>query len=121
METARLAKRVWAYIINLFFYLATGFGCGVLFLTLFITALTIPALLLRETKIGADAVFGIQGRYFLPFLPVFMFLVGSAANKLPIKVQNIIEKINMNAVFLCFTVVSYICVYCMMQSFWRAA
>ena len=34
METARLAKRVWAYIINLFFYLATGFGCGVLFLTL---------------------------------------------------------------------------------------
>ena len=34
METARLTKRVWAYIINLFFYLATGFGCGVLFLTL---------------------------------------------------------------------------------------
>ena len=28
METARLAKRVWAYIINLFFYLATGFACS---------------------------------------------------------------------------------------------
>ena len=34
METARLSKRVWAYIINLFFYLATGFGAAVPFLTL---------------------------------------------------------------------------------------
>ena len=34
METARLAKRVWAYIINLVFYLATGFACGIPFLTL---------------------------------------------------------------------------------------
>ena len=34
METARLAKRVWAYIINLFFYLTTGFACSIPFLTL---------------------------------------------------------------------------------------
>jgi len=88
---------------------------------LFIAILTIPLLLLCETPKDADFIFGVQGRYFLPFLPVFMFLVGGAANKLPVKVKNIIEKININAVFLCFTVVSYICVYCMMQSFWRAA
>ena len=34
METARLAKRVWAYIINLVFYLGTGFACAIPFLTL---------------------------------------------------------------------------------------
>ena len=35
METARLAKRAWAYIINLVFYLGTGFACAIPFLTLF--------------------------------------------------------------------------------------
>ena len=34
METARLTKRVWAYVINLVMNLATGFACGIPFLTL---------------------------------------------------------------------------------------
>ena len=33
METARLAKRVWAYFINLILYLGIGFGGSVPFLT----------------------------------------------------------------------------------------
>ena len=88
---------------------------------LFVAVLTIPLLLLCETSKDADYIFGIQGRYFLPLLPVFMFFIGSISNKLPVKVQGVIEKVNINAVFLCFTVVSYICVYCMMQFFWRAS
>ena len=94
------------------------------FLSVFVLSaaiLTIPLLLLCETSKDADFIFGLQGRYFLPFLPVFMFLVGSISNKLPIKVQNVIKKININAVFLCFTLVSYACVYCMVQYFWRAS
>ena len=34
METARLAKRIWAYIINLILYLGVGFGVSVPFVTL---------------------------------------------------------------------------------------
>ena len=34
METARLAKRIGAYLINLFLYLGIGFGGAVPFLTL---------------------------------------------------------------------------------------
>ena len=34
METARLAKRIWAYIINLVLYLGIGFGASVPFVTL---------------------------------------------------------------------------------------
>ncbi len=34
METARLAKRIWAYIINLILYLEIGFGASVPFVTL---------------------------------------------------------------------------------------
>ncbi len=34
METARLTKRIWAYIINLFMYIGIGFACSVPFLTL---------------------------------------------------------------------------------------
>ena len=34
METARLSKRVWAYIINLLIYVGIGFGSAIPFLTL---------------------------------------------------------------------------------------
>lgn len=34
METARLSKRIWGYIINLILYLGVGFGAAVPFLTL---------------------------------------------------------------------------------------
>ncbi len=34
METARLSKRIWGYIINLILYLGVGFGTAVPFLTL---------------------------------------------------------------------------------------
>lgn len=34
METARLSKRVWAYIINLLIYIGIGFGSAIPFLTM---------------------------------------------------------------------------------------
>ncbi len=94
----------------------------VLQMSVFVIAVVgIPLLLLCETAHNADAVFGMQGRYFLPILPVLMFLIGNTANILPYRAQNILAKINPKVVFICFAGISYLCIYCMMQYFWRAA
>ena len=93
----------------------------ILFLTLLIASVTVPALLLRETKIGAQAVFGIQGRYYLPFLPVFMFFIAGFVRRLPCQFQKIIEKIDINAVLCLYITILYVSAGCMMITFLRAA
>ena len=90
-----------------------------LIVTLFLGCLSIPLLLLRETKIGADVVFGIQGRYYLPLLPIFMLLISSIAKKLPLKISAIIKKIDMKTILFLYTCIAYICVYCMLVTFLR--
>jgi len=45
-------------------------------LTLMVLLITLPAMLLRETYVFASTISGLQGRYYLPVLPlVMMFLI----------------------------------------------
>ena len=73
METARLAKRVWAYIINLVFYLGTGFGCGVPFLTL----LKLPLFAYIFISLGIAIVFSFVNDLIIMVL-TRGYTVGSA-------------------------------------------
>ena len=73
METARLAKRVWAYIINLVFYLATGFACGIPFLTL----LSWPVYVYILISLGIAFVFSLINDLLIMLL-TRGYTVGSA-------------------------------------------
>ncbi len=73
METARLAKRVWVYIINLLFYLATGFACSIPFLT----SLSWPVYAYILISLGIAFVFSFINDLFILVL-TRGYTVGSA-------------------------------------------
>ena len=73
METARLSKRVWTYIINLVLYLGLGFGSAVPFLTL----LNVPVVAYVFIALGIGAVLS----FLVDILIVFLshgYTIGSA-------------------------------------------
>ena len=65
----------------------------VLLVVLAIVALIFTSLYVQWTTIGKESILGIQGRYFLPILPLMMLLLGSC-----LKVKTGYKKENVNKV-----------------------
>lgn len=64
----------------------------IIFLTiLFIVGLIFTSLYVQWTTCGSDSILGIQGRYFIPILPLIMLLIGSQ-----IKVKTSYDENNIN-------------------------
>ena len=58
------------------------------FIVVIVSGLVLAAMLISYTYVGADTILGVQGRYFLPVLPLVLLIVQGNKN---IIVKNSIE------------------------------